>query len=249
LKLGESQKLQKNEKTGLMVVTENIKYLQNKINSLSVIVPVYNCEKYVTRTLDSICQSIKFFQDNYPNSHNVEVEIVVVDDKSTDRTLSTVLAFSQDKQNLFKIVQHENNCGAGAARNTGAKHAHGEILFFCDGDDLFFPSHILVCFIGLQGKVNDIGDFQVSHNGQRLNIQLPDNPPNIIRTGVKTDKNIHPSWQPAIENSLPLNLCIKRQCHEFVEGFPEDEVYKKIGGMGRYRLSRILKLLFSHRQS
>lgn len=229
-----------------MVVMENIKNSQNRIDSFVVIVPVYNCEKVIVRTLDSICQSIQFFQENYPHAQSVKAEIVVVDDSSSDNTLATVIAFANKKANqgLFKIVQHKRNRGAGAARNTGVKHSQGKILLFCDGDDLFLPAHILVCFMGLQGKYDDINHFQISDRGKCLVIQLSDRPSPIISTGVKIQENIHPSWNIAIENSLPLNLCVKRQCHEFVEGFPEDETHKKVGGMEDIAYRQYLKAFF-----
>jgi glycosyltransferase involved in cell wall biosynthesis len=217
---------------------------EQRIKSFSVIVPVYNCEKVVPRTLASICDSIDFFQKNYPYSQEVMGEIVVVDDHSTDQTLSAVVAFAQNKPGLFKVVGHKNNRGAGAARNTGVNNSQGEILFFCDGDDLFLPPHILICFLILQGKTGDIANVPINYGDQIINLQLREERPDVVRTGVKMKENIHPQWKKAIENSLPLNLCLRRKCHEFVEGFPEDEVFKKIGGAEDTTYQRYLDTFF-----
>ncbi len=221
-----------------------VEELKEEQKSFSVIVPAYNCDKVITRTLESIYESVKFFQNNYPHSHNVKAEIVVVNDNSTDNTLGVIVNFARDKPDLFKVVGHKINKGAGAARNTGVKYSQGEILFFCDGDDLFLPPHIYICFLVLQGKIQDFTNFQISNSSQRLSIQLSDNPPDVIRTGVTIQEKIHPSWKAAIENSLPLNLCVKRKCHDFVEGFPEDEVFKKLGSVEDTTYQRYLATFF-----
>ncbi len=58
-------------------------------------------------------------------------------------------------------------------------------------------------------------------------VELPKSPIGAVRTGVYMQDQLHPYWKAAIENSVPLNLCVRRECHEFVEGFPEAPVYKK----------------------
>ncbi|MDZ7961899.1 MAG: glycosyltransferase [Aulosira sp. DedQUE10] len=196
------------------------------LSSFSVIVPAFNCANVVIKTLESISQSINFFQKNYPHSYTVNAEIVIVDDASTDNTLSIVHEFA-DKHTFIQVVSHISNRGAGAARNTGVKNSQGEILFFCDGDDIYLPEHIYVCFMLLQGKSANVSSFYLVSDNYHLKINLAEQPFDVMRSGVKTQDKIHPYWQEAIENSLPLNLCVRRECHEFIEGFFEDDIHRQ----------------------
>lgn len=90
--------------------------------SLSVIIPAYNCEETITKCIASItCQKIK------------DVEIICVDDGSTDNTLSILKGL--EKNNKIIRVFSQKNKYAGAARNLGLKHAVGEYVLFLDADD------------------------------------------------------------------------------------------------------------------
>lgn len=199
------------------------------IRSFSVIVPVLNQEKVITRTLESIEASIQFFQSNYV-AHTVESEVVIVDEGSTDGTLDCLNAFIQPRPH-YKLIHHTRCLGAGAARNTAVKLAKGDILLFCDGDDLFFPSHIYLCFCILNAETNSTANSSISLTvaDQIYNLNLPQHPIGILKTGVFLQDQVHPHWKSAIENSIPLNLCVRRECHEFVEGYPEATVYRQIG--------------------
>lgn len=97
---------------------------------ISIIVPVYNTEQYLTECLDSItCQTYK------------KLEIVVVDDASTDGS-SRIIAEFQQKDNRIKYFKHEKNGGICKARNTGLKHATGKFIAWCDSDDVLHPQFI-----------------------------------------------------------------------------------------------------------
>lgn len=94
---------------------------------VSVIIPAYNVEKFIERTVASILrQSLQ------------EIEIIVVNDGSQDGTLN-ILKSIQDKR--LAIVNQRNH-GVSAARNTGIDQAKGEYLFFLDGDDWLEPESL-----------------------------------------------------------------------------------------------------------
>ena len=96
---------------------------------VSVIVPVYNVEKYLRQCLDSIVgQTLK------------DIEIICVDDGSTDSSRQ-ILEEYEKKDKRIKIISQMNK-GAGAARNNGLSVAQGKYLSFLDSDD-FFESDML----------------------------------------------------------------------------------------------------------
>ena len=91
---------------------------------LSIIIPVYNVEKYVRKTLESI------FESTLPKS---ELEVIVVNDGTKDNSMSIVNEFAAKFDNL-KIINQENQ-GLSVARNTGLKAARGKYVWFVDSDD------------------------------------------------------------------------------------------------------------------
>lgn len=205
------------------------------IKSFSVIVPVYNCEKVIERTVDSIQKSILFFKKNYPQSDQVKGEIIVVNDASNDHTIKVINWLIQ-RGYPVTLINHEARRGEGATRNTGVQHSTGEILFFCDGDDLFLPGHIYVCYMMLNSQFSgnqvnlDRGNrFSLKYQGKIHQIPLLNKRVDAVKTSVRIRDSIHPSWRRGINQSLTINLCIFRECHDFIGGYPEDDVYVKIG--------------------
>ena len=94
--------------------------------AVSVIVPVYNLEKYITQCVDSILTS----------SSKVEMEVILVDDGSKDN--SAAICDHLANQHPQVRVIHKPNGGAADSRNTGICAAQGDYLMFVDGDD-FVP--------------------------------------------------------------------------------------------------------------
>lgn len=94
---------------------------------ISVIIPVYNVEKYLRECLDSVVNQT--FKD---------IEIICVDDGSTDKSLEILQEYKR-KDDRFVILQQRHS-GAGAARNYGLKLAEGKYIQFLDSDDYFEPT-------------------------------------------------------------------------------------------------------------
>lgn len=93
------------------------------MQTITVIVPVYNTEKYLRKCLDSICNQ------TYKN-----LEIVCVNDYSTDNSISVLNEYVA-KDSRIKIINHRENKGASAARNSGIDVSTGEYIYFVDSDD------------------------------------------------------------------------------------------------------------------
>ena len=90
---------------------------------ISLIIPVFNTEKYLNRCLDS-CLSQTF----------KDIEIICVNDNSPDNCKNILNDYSL-KDNRIKIINHNINKGPGAARNTGVKNSTGKYIWFIDSDD------------------------------------------------------------------------------------------------------------------
>lgn len=93
---------------------------------LSVVVPVYNVAPYLSDSLSSIQQQLVR-----------DIEVIVVDDDSTDGSGQIARGFSE-RDRRFRVIT-QPNAGPGIARNTGARAARGRYLTFADGDDLVTP--------------------------------------------------------------------------------------------------------------
>lgn len=113
-----------------------------KIN-ISVIIPVYNAEEYLSECLKSIIdQSL------------CEIEIICVNDGSTDSSLS-ILQYYAGIDKRVQVINQDNH-GAGAARNTGMAAAKGKYLAFLDADDLYLPGALETCYKCAEEKNIDI---------------------------------------------------------------------------------------------
>lgn len=95
---------------------------------LSIIIPMYNVEKYIGKCLDS-CLNQDLPKDEY--------EIIVVDDGSTDNSKLIVEKYSTINNNI--VIIHQNNCGQSTARNQGMAIARGDFVWFVDSDDWIQP--------------------------------------------------------------------------------------------------------------
>ncbi|PEC23566.1 glycosyltransferase family 2 protein [Bacillus cereus] len=97
---------------------------------VSVIVPLYNAEKYIEETMESI------LNQTYKN-----IEIVIVDDGSKDQSSFIVKNLEKKYPQQIKYILQENQ-GVSVARNTGIENASGEYISFLDSDDLWHPTKI-----------------------------------------------------------------------------------------------------------
>lgn len=94
---------------------------------VSVIIPLYNAENYIGETIQNILN-----QTYYP------IEIIIIDDGSTDTSLSIAKSYEGKKVKVFS----QTNKGASAARNYGLKEAEGDFIQFLDADDLLSANKI-----------------------------------------------------------------------------------------------------------
>ena len=128
----------------------------------SVIIPVYNVEKYIKKCLESVLNQT--FND---------YEIIVVDDETPDKSIEIVEEIAQSHPEKINIV-HQKNKGLGGARNTGVSVATGEYIVFIDSDD-YIENNMLSKINQTVNKTPcDIVMFnfyEVSESGEKLSTQ------------------------------------------------------------------------------
>lgn len=112
---------------------------------LSLILPIYNVEKYIPRCLDSI-----YTQGLDEN----EFEIIAVIDGSPDRSINIVNEYSKQHKNI--VVIDKENGGVSSARNMGIKVAKGEYIMFVDPDDTLIPESLKKIYTSLEIQEVDI---------------------------------------------------------------------------------------------
>ena len=127
------------------------------MKTISVIIPVYNCAAYLSRCLTSIL-----------NNSYQKLQVICVDDGSTDTSLSVMNCFAQEDSRVTVI--HQENKGVSAARNAALKHAIGSYVAFVDADDWIheryfellctylekYNADVVVCDWKRVGEIEDI---------------------------------------------------------------------------------------------
>lgn len=170
--------------------------------AVSVIVPVYNTARYLNQCIDSIInQSLK------------EIEIIFVDDGSTDNSVE-ILQQYQAKDSRIKIIRQENKY-AGVARNRGMEEATGKYLSFLDSDDFFDLDMLKECYLCAEENQADIVIFGYKLYDDELqkitgyNLGQGRNFPKGVFTADDLGENLYQAVNPA-----PWNKLFRR---EFVE--------------------------------
>ncbi|WP_086239279.1 glycosyltransferase [Campylobacter devanensis] len=117
---------------------------------MSIILPIYNVELYLKECLDSLInQTLK------------DIEIICIDDKSTDNSLSILKEYA-NYDNRIIILEQEINQGPGVARNRGIDIAKGDYIMFCDPNDWYELDACEICYDKISKGDNDIAFFSLN---------------------------------------------------------------------------------------
>ena len=128
--------------------------------AISVIIPMYNAEKYIAECLDSLL--IQTFQD---------FEVIIVDDCSTDTGNAIVNEYAPKFDGRLKRIKTEKNSGGGGylPRNLGLNHASGEYVFFLDADDFILGSALETLYNAAEEYSADVVYSSVYYNIKKAN--------------------------------------------------------------------------------
>lgn len=136
---------------------------------ISVIIPVYNSEKYLKQCLDSV------INQTYNN-----LEIIVVNDGSTDKSLEIIKSY---KDSRIKLINKENG-GVSSARNVGLKEATGEYIMFVDSDDYLTNNNVIEELIDSTNNGDIVRyNYLTLNNGQLIKDNFVDSLNNTYESG------------------------------------------------------------------
>ena len=127
--------------------------LRNNGIKISIIIPVYNVEDYLSQCLDSVLS--QDFDD---------FEVICVNDGSTDNSLIILEKYAK-LDSRIKIISQING-GLGSARNTGLKHANGEYVMFIDSDDYISEGSLKKIYYNAVSNNSDIVIFEFCQFGE-----------------------------------------------------------------------------------
>ena len=157
---------------------------------ISVVIPVYNVEKYIKRCVVSI-----------QNQSLREIEIILVDDCSPDASIEIVKNLAL-QDNRIKILQHIENKGPMCARETGYMAAIGDYITFCDGDDSLPFNSLELLYGAAQISQADI----ISGN---MTYIRDDGKKDIWRSTLNYGYDKHGAFKSLLMDELKHNLCSK----------------------------------------
>lgn len=118
------------------------KDMQNN-DLISIIIPIYNAERFMAQTLDSV------LEQTYPHW-----EAILINDGSTDNSLAILQKYAA-KDKRFKIINKQNE-KLSAARNDGLKAASGQYITFLDADDMWYPQFLEFMLQAIQKQNADV---------------------------------------------------------------------------------------------
>lgn len=145
---------------------------------LSIIIPIFNTQNYILQCLES-CKNIS------KDSHKI-IEIIIIDDKSTDDSLKIIESFiKNNKEYKIKLIKNNINKGTFLTRNEGIKIASGEFILFLDSDDCLAQNCIDILLQNAYDNNSDIVNFGIIHNPKKKFATLPK-----IHTEILTNENI-----------------------------------------------------------
>ncbi|MGU8083612.1 glycosyltransferase [Burkholderia pyrrocinia] len=193
---------------------------------VSVVVPHFNLGEYLPRTLDSILAS------TYEN-----VEIVVVDDCSTDALSFLTIERIQTLEGRIRIIRNPMNLGLAATRNVALRHVRGEFVLTLDADDLIEPQFIELAVKALQR--NPAFDFVVPQTGFFLDREEGQ----IGRQAAFADYAVFYGEARALgmyENRFSTATCMARtsvlrdlKYREELEAYEDWDLYSRAVGAGK----------------
>jgi glycosyltransferase involved in cell wall biosynthesis len=183
---------------------------------ISVIIPAFNAQETLSRAVSSVTSQ---------GASNVE--IVVVNDASTDKTVD-VLTELAAKHPEIRPFHHRSNQGGGAAKNTGIASASGDYLLFLDADDTLVPGALAPLCDFLDATLPDLVLMGCEETRRHTVRPLTEGPQLRLAEGPAFSAHEHPDclfWPPSPWSKLYRREFVTREGLQFPEGVFEDIVW------------------------
>ena len=179
---------------------------------ISVIVPIYNCEKYISKCIESIINQT--FHD---------LEIILIDDGSTDKSVEVCESFAK-KDSRVKLICQENG-GVSKARNVGLESAQGDFITFVDSDDYIIPEMYERMYKNLIENEADISicgitNYFIKRDGAIEKIRQSSIDGFFVFTG---EKAVEESLKSRLFSVNPVNKLFKKKLFYSVR-YPEGKI-------------------------
>lgn len=129
------------------------------MKKVSIVIPVYNSSKHLEECINSV------INQTYKN-----LEIIIVNDKSTDNSLSIINSF---KDKRIKVINLKENSGVSIARNKGVEESTGELVCFLDSDDYWNLKKIEKQVKFIKNKAFIYSDYEFYKNGKKHRARVP----------------------------------------------------------------------------
>ena len=193
------------------------------MQKVSVIIPVYNVEKYLSQNLDSL------INQTYEN-----LEIICINDCSQDNSIRILEQYAQ-KDHRIKVINNDKSKGLSASRNIGLDNANGEYIYFLDSDDWIENNYIESMVNALEENCADIvynrnikldyNDYIEEYNPSNIEITLKDN------TFVDIPENAHGIFC-TIWSKLYKKDFIQKYNLKFPVGYEHEDVFYHYASLG-----------------
>ena len=112
------------------------------MSKVSIIIPVYNAEKYLREAIESV------LKQTY-----TDFELLLINDRSTDNSMEISREYSKKDHRIVLLENNSENHGPGSTRNIGLDHATGEYIYFMDADD-WIDKSLLQCAVNRMQETN-----------------------------------------------------------------------------------------------
>lgn len=193
-------------------MTERPEYL------LSIIIPAYNNDRFIADTLQSLQNGI---------TH--EVEIIIVNDGSTDNTEKQILDFYERYPNAHVKYIYQDNQGVAIARNVGLENASGKYIAFVDSDDAISPLYFSILLPKLREEKYDLIEFDLTRCMDNLHGYRPESNEKVNERNILLHDKSQASLIPTFRDSQ-WHLMTKIFHHKIIgnDRFEEHRRYEDV---------------------
>lgn len=168
------------------------------MSKVSVIVPVYNAEKYLREAIESVL-----------NQTYTDFELLLINDRSTDKSREICEEYSKKDERIILLENDTENHGPGPTRNIGLDNATGDFIYFMDADDWIDKSLLEICIDRMSETNADIVQFGIEYEqdgGKESKVYYNKGKDLLTRNDIKND--FLNFWN---ENRLAITLHLFRK--------------------------------------